>query len=147
MKLKRFLLRYFPPGIILEYEHSGSLHSRSIDLLDLHVDTNIGELAADIISNDPLLSSSRMDQIISLLKKLQDKLASSCKPHYYLFKVIKAHMLPLTNLAFNKSGSCFITGSYDRTCKIWETGSGEELMTLEGHKNVVYALAFNNPYG
>jgi dynein assembly factor with WDR repeat domains 1 len=41
----------------------------------------------------------------------------------------------------------FITGSYDRTCKVWDTASGEELHTLEGHKNVVYAIAFNNPYG
>lgn len=41
----------------------------------------------------------------------------------------------------------FITGSYDRTCKVWDTESGEELRTLEGHRNVVYAIAFNNPYG
>lgn len=41
----------------------------------------------------------------------------------------------------------FITGSYDRTCKVWDTASGEELHTLEGHRNVVYAIAFNNPYG
>lgn len=41
----------------------------------------------------------------------------------------------------------FITGSYDRTCKVWDTNAGEELFTLEGHRNVVYAIAFNNPYG
>jgi len=41
----------------------------------------------------------------------------------------------------------FITGSYDRTCKVWDTQSGEELHTLEGHGNVVYAIAFNNPFG
>ena len=63
------------------------------------------------------------------------------------FQVLRAHILPLTNVAFNKSGSSFITGSYDRTCKVWDTASGEELHTLEGHRNVVYAIAFNNPYG
>jgi len=41
----------------------------------------------------------------------------------------------------------FITGSYDRTCKLWNTSSGEEMQTFEGHRNVVYAIAFNNPYG
>lgn len=41
----------------------------------------------------------------------------------------------------------FITGSYDRTCKVWDTASGAELLTLDGHRNVVYAIAFNNPYG
>jgi hypothetical protein len=61
--------------------------------------------------------------------------------------VLRAHILPLTNCAFNKSGDKFITGSYDRTCKVWNTMTGEELLTLEGHKNVVYAIAFNNPFG
>jgi len=41
----------------------------------------------------------------------------------------------------------FITGSYDRTCKVWDTISGQELLSLEEHKNVVYTMAFNNPYG
>jgi WD40 repeat protein len=41
----------------------------------------------------------------------------------------------------------FITGSYDRTCKIWDTESGKLLHTLEGHKNAVYSMAFNVPYG
>lgn len=60
---------------------------------------------------------------------------------------MKAHVLPLTNCAFNKNGDRFITGSYDRTCKIWDTALGEEKFTLEGHKNVVYTIAFNNPFG
>ena len=67
--------------------------------------------------------------------------------NFYLFKILRAHILPLTNCAFNKSGDRFITGSYDRTCKVWNTLTGEELLTLEGHKNVVYAIAFNNPFG
>ena len=41
----------------------------------------------------------------------------------------------------------FITGSYDRTCKIWNTFTGDEINCFEGHRNVVYAVAFNNPYG
>jgi len=55
--------------------------------------------------------------------------------------------LPLTNCAFNKNGDKFITGSYDRTCKIWDTNLGDELHTLSGHKNAVYTIAFNNPFG
>lgn len=40
----------------------------------------------------------------------------------------------------------FITGSYDRTCKVWQTETGCEVYTLEGHRNVVYAIAFNLPF-
>ena len=90
---------------------------------------------------------------------------------FYLYKILRAHILPLTNCEFNKAGDkcvaafervlgttedtllhaadlCrFITGSYDRTCRVWETSTGRELAVLEGHSNVVYAIAFNNPFG
>lgn len=84
----------------------------------------------------------------SLISLLRNAVQIDAEPRdFYLFKVLRAHILPLTNCAFNKSGDRFITGSYDRTCKVWDTGTGSELHTLEGHKNVVYAIAFNNPYG
>jgi WD40 repeat protein len=38
--------------------------------------------------------------------------------HVLPWQVLRAHILPLTNCAFNKSGDRFITGSYDRTCKV-----------------------------
>ena len=79
--------------------------------------------------------------------ELIEKLESNDNSDYYLFKILRAHILPLTNCAFNKQGDKFITGSYDRTCKIWRTETGEELLTLEGHRNVVYAIGFNNPWG
>ena len=60
---------------------------------------------------------------------------------------MRAHILPHTTYcAFNKSGDRFITGSYDRTCKVWNTVTGEELLPLEG-QNVVYAIAFKNSFG
>lgn len=79
--------------------------------------------------------------------ELVEKIEQNESSDFYLSKILRAHILPLTNCAFNKSGDKFITGSYDRTCKVWGTATGEELLTLEGHKNVVYAIAFNNPYG
>ena len=64
-----------------------------------------------------------------------------------IFKTLRGHILPLTNCAFNKQGDKFITGSYDRTCKVWDTASGKELLSLDEHTNVVYTMAFNKPYG
>lgn len=41
-KLKKLLLRYYPPGIILEYEdHTGAFQQSSLDLLNLDVDTDV----------------------------------------------------------------------------------------------------------
>ncbi|XP_054113977.1 dynein assembly factor with WD repeat domains 1 isoform X10 [Callithrix jacchus] len=165
MKLKSFLLRYYPPvllrllfsrcwrhlqgaeGIMLEYEKSGELKTKSIDLLDLGPSTDVSALVEEIQQAEPLITASRTEQVKLLIQRLQEKLGQHSNHTFYLFKVLRAHILPLTNVALNKSGSCFITGSYDRTCKLWDTASGEELNTLEGHRNVVYAVAFNNPYG
>ena len=146
-KLKRFLLRYFPPGIILEYETDGVVEQKTVDLLTLSVDTDVEVLLSQIVRHEPLISESRKPQLRKLVYKLIEKQEVSENQHFYLFKILRAHILPLTNCAFNKSGDRFITGSYDRTCKVWNTNTGEELLTLEGHKNVVYAIAFNNPFG
>lgn len=54
---------------------------------------------------------------LELILKIEEKKEQDFK----LFKTLKAHVLPLTNCSFNKNGDKFITGSYDRTCKIWET--------------------------
>jgi dynein assembly factor with WDR repeat domains 1 len=152
MKLKRFLLRYFPPGIILEYTQGdgpdATLRQKPVDLLDLTAETDIEVLVNQIVRQEPLISENRKPQLRKLCYKLIEKIdTSEMSQNFYLFKILRAHILPLTNCAFNKSGDRFITGSYDRTCKVWNTLTGEELLTLEGHKNVVYAIAFNNPFG
>jgi hypothetical protein len=147
MKLKRFLLRYYPPGIILEFEQAGELKTKSVDLLTLTPETDVEVLVNQVVRTEPLISENRKPQVRKLIQKLVEKIESQENQNFYLFKILRAHILPLTNCAFNKSGDRFITGSYDRTCKLWNTLTGEELLTLEGHKNVVYAIAFNNPYG
>lgn len=148
MKLKRFLLRYHPPGIILEYlRKSGEIETKSIDLLNLTPETDIDRLIDQILLEEPLISESRKPALKKLIEKLIEKQMENQDQKFECFKVLRAHLLPLTNCAFNKSGDKFITGSYDRTCKVWDTITGQELLSLEEHKNVVYTMAFNNPYG
>ena len=109
--------------------------------------TDLSLLADQLVVEQPLISESRKPQLLRLLRKLLEKQSENEGREYGLFKVLRAHILPLTNCAFNKGGDRFITGSYDRTCKVWESSTGKELATLEGHKNVVYAISFNNPFG
>lgn len=45
MKLKNILIRYYPPGIILEYvRKNGEVESKCIDLLNLSKETDIDQL-------------------------------------------------------------------------------------------------------
>ena len=82
----------------------------------------------DVMNHVDSAAGGTFNRLIDLHGKSND---------FYLFKILRAHILPLTNCAFNKSGDKFITGSYDRTCKVWNTITGDELLTLEGHRNVV----------
>jgi dynein assembly factor with WDR repeat domains 1 len=117
--------------------------------LDLSESTDVYALVDKIVDEEPLISSSKKQHVFSLVNKLLDKLQSdnASSNDFYLFRILRTHILPLTNCTFNKSGDKFITGSYDRTCKVWDTATGDELHSLEGHTNVVYSVAFNNPYG
>ena len=96
---------------------------------------------------EPLISESRKGQLKKLIEKLIEKQLENQEQKFSCFKVLRAHLLPLTNCAFNKAGDKFITGSYDRTCRVWDTVTGEELLSLDEHSNVVYTMAFNKPYG
>lgn len=150
MRVKRVLVRYFPPGIILECEtNEETLVTRTMDLLDLTPETDLDALITDLIQAEPtLLKEKRRPLLKELLQRLVAKLTESDrKTQFQCMNELRTHMLPLTNCAFNKNGTKFITGSYDRTCKIWDTATGVELASLSGHQNVVYAITFNNPYG
>lgn len=70
---------------------------------------------------EPMITEKRKKHIKILINKLIKKLESKRNQDFGLFKTLRAHVMPLTNCAFNKSGDKFITGSYDRTCKIWDT--------------------------
>uniref|UniRef100_A0A674C646 Uncharacterized protein n=1 Tax=Salmo trutta TaxID=8032 RepID=A0A674C646_SALTR len=84
----------------------------------------IQELISEIRKSEPLITVSRIEQVKLLILRLQEKLGQQDNRRFYLFK-------PLTGMT---------TLSYDRTCKIWDTASGEELHTLEGRRYVVYGI-------
>ena len=65
------------------------------------------------LSTTPFVPPHR-PQLFGLLDKLISKLNDAEKDQYHLLKVMKSHILPLTNIDFDKSGSKFVTGSYDR---------------------------------
>ena len=107
MKLKRFLLRYYPPGIILEYEQHGEvftsccsqlmhlkvsltsqaslchscflvqMRNKHIDLLDLTPETDVEVLVNQIVRSEPLISDSRKPQLRKLVYKLIEKIDTS----------------------------------------------------------------------
>lgn len=54
-KLEKIMVRFFPPGIILELSDSeGYIDNKSIDLLNLNKDSDINYLVQKINEKEPL---------------------------------------------------------------------------------------------
>ena len=55
MRLRRFLLRYFPPGITVEYEHSsGEVSTKTIDLLTLGPNSDLDAVCDQVLEHEPI---------------------------------------------------------------------------------------------
>jgi dynein assembly factor with WDR repeat domains 1 len=86
MRLKRFLLRYYPPGITLEYEQSSILKTKTIDLLQLKPDSDPDAVVRSVAAQEPLITPAREGQVKKLVLKLQQKLKQENEHRFYLFK-------------------------------------------------------------
>ena len=49
--------------------------------------------------------------ILDMVRKLQSKMNEETEHKFNLVRVIKAHLLPITNVAFNKLSTLFATGT------------------------------------
>ena len=46
-------------------------------------------------------------------------------------------------VAFSPNGKTLVSGSFDRTVRLWDAATGETCATLKGHEGIVYAVAFS----
>ena len=49
----------------------------------------------------------------------------------------------MTSVAFSPDGKRIVSGSGDKTVKVWDARTGQELLSLKGHTSVVCAVAFS----
>jgi len=50
----------------------------------------------------------------------------------------------ISSVAFNHDGTRIITGHWDKIIKIWDSHTGQEIVTLYGHNESVLSVAFNH---
>lgn len=133
MKLEKICLRYFPPGLAFVYKKTdGSEETKSVDIFDLTVKSDIDILASQLMKREPkIFTKEILPQVKELLEKMQIKLKEPEKNKFYLYKTLQTHILPLTNVDFDRSGQKCITGSYDRTCRVWNVETGEKTSFID----------------
>ncbi|QLE51895.1 serine/threonine protein kinase [Nostoc sp. C057] len=61
----------------------------------------------------------------------------------FLPKAFKGHSSDVNSVAFSPDGTTLGSASDDKTIKLWNLASGEEIHTLEGHSNWIWTVAFS----
>jgi small GTP-binding protein len=64
-------------------------------------------------------------------------------PGVKLVGILEGHQGPIMSVAFDSLGRTLASGGEDRSVKLWDVPSGQQLQTLEGHDDTVCAIAFS----
>lgn len=62
---------------------------------------------------------------------------------FSLVRTLAGHTGAVSSVSFSGNGRMVVTGSRDKTARVWEAGTGRLVRTLKGHKDAVTAVAFN----
>lgn len=53
------------------------------------------------------------------------------------------HTSTIISVAFSRDGTRVLTGSHDKTAKLWDAATGEQIRTFSGHTHWVNSVAFS----
>nr|VFJ73160.1 MAG: WD40 repeat [Candidatus Kentron sp. FW] len=60
-------------------------------------------------------------------------------------RLLKGHTNVIQGLAFSPDGQRILSGSSDKTARLWDTKTGKTIEILRGHRERIYAVAFSSP--
>ena len=80
---------------------------------------------------------SAIEQFFPLLRIPGILSAGSC------LQVLLGHSGNVSSVAYSPDGKRIVSGSWDKTVRVWDAQTGEALHTLEGHSTVVTSVAYS----
>uniref|UniRef100_A0A8C4TIQ4 Pleiotropic regulator 1 n=1 Tax=Erpetoichthys calabaricus TaxID=27687 RepID=A0A8C4TIQ4_ERPCA len=120
-----------------------------IKCIALTAETQIQKMPSDIGVQSLALALPPSQSSSSLIAK---KAPTMPKPQWHppwkLYRVISGHLGWVRSIAVEPGNQWFVTGSADRTIKIWDLASGKLKLSLTGHISTVRGVAVSSrsPY-
>ncbi|BBD61387.1 protein kinase [Nostoc sp. HK-01] len=62
---------------------------------------------------------------------------------FFLERTLTGHSNPVDSVAFSPDGNTLASGSYDKTIKLWNLTTGEQIRTFSGHFHTVISVVFS----
>ena len=81
--------------------------------------------------------------LLDITRKILDKKELMKSFEFRHFLMEKGHLSPVNSVAISPDGKYIVSGSIDKTIKIWDIKTGECLKTLEGHSLSVESVAIS----
>jgi len=90
---------------------------------------------------------------VSRMRKLLDETASAPQRGFEWYywqrqlhlelRALRGHTGPILAVAYSSDGRRIVTGSADKTARVWDAETGQESFQLEGHTDSVRSVAFS----
>jgi len=127
-----------------EAEQRATAQGRAEEQADVAMSRELAATALNQLSVDPersillALYALSMAHTLEAENALHQAIQSS-----RVLRTLRGHTGPVFFLAFSPDGSKIATTSEDGTAKVWDAGTGQELLTLAGHLGPTIGLDFS----
>ena len=121
---------------------------QAVELSSDTVQANPRQLAGQLIGRLSHLEApevrSLLDDVINSQRTIswfRPLLPSLVAPGGALLRTLRGHTDVVTALAMTPNSGQLVSGSYDKSLKVWNLLTGQSLRTLTGHEDVIWAIA------
>ena len=77
------------------------------------------------------------------IEKLTQALLKSRNIPWFVTKTLQGHRNVVCAASFSPDGQRVVTGSWDRTARIWDANTGQVIHTLQDHQGIVDSASFS----